>query len=481
MHQRQPIDLRPFLALLATLASCQQGAVTSIRDAGQGTLTTPSDDGGGGPITDPGLHPFPDASLSEAGGNPFDDTPKCAEDIHMAERLPLDLVLLVDRSMSMQGLKWQLTTKALTTFISDPRSAGLGVGLQFFPVSEVEKSCKANVDCGGIDSICADSMVCLGPNIDPNKPQLCSSSADAACPAGTTCVPLGECAQSSTFCTAIGKPCPGGPPTDLCTALGKTCRKADFSESCSADQYTQLNVRVGPLPLAQAALIRVITATLPDGGTPMAQAVQGTLAVLRAYQAANPTHRVVLILATDGVPSNCGVTPGGNTPQAAIVANLTAARMMTPPISTYAIGTFAPDEGTEGPMAVNSFAMAGGTGTAFVLNPTTTLADDLLGALNQIRGAALPCAFTIPMPKSGALDFDKVNVHFKGAANDENVPYVGSADKCDPVRGGWYYDVDPAKGDPKQVIVCGKTCDLFKTEATGKVEIGFGCKTVVIQ
>jgi hypothetical protein len=299
------------------------------------------------------------------------------------------------------------------------------------------------------------------------------------CAAGTTCVPLGQCALSSTYCTAFGKPCPDGPMTDLCTPIGKICEGADFSESCSADSYGKLNVRIGPLPLAQPALVAIISATRPDGGTPMAQAVEGTMGFLQAYARANPTHRVALILATDGVPSHCGTA--SNNPEAAITARLTAARMATPSISTYTIGVFAPNEGMDGPNTVNRFAAAGGTGMGFVLDPSGDLTEKLLGALNTIRGAALPCEFTIPPPKGGMLDFGKVNVHFKGRATDENIPYVGSAAKCDPMLGGWYYDVDPATAMPTKVVVCEKTCSRFKAEPTGVVQIRFGCKTIVIQ
>ena len=57
----------------------------------------------------------------------------------------------------------------------------------------------------------------------------------------------------------------------------------------------------------------------------------------------------------------------------------------------------------------------------------------------------------------------------KGAASEENVPYVGSAAKCDPMLGGWYYDVDPATAMPTKVVVCDKTCSRFKAEPTGEV------------
>jgi hypothetical protein len=475
------------LALALVLVGCQEGKIMKI-DPGEGGVSPGGgDDASGGDdrtgAPPMGLGPAPDGGYRDASSSPFDDTPKCAEDIRMAERLPLDVVLLVDRSSSMLGPKWMMATRALTGFIEDQRSAGLGVGLQFFPVSELNHACTRDTDCGFAfgDQFCQDSRVCLSASIATANPRWCGSPGDNACPAGDSCVPLGLCALSNTFCTNLGGTCPGGPATDLCKPLGKTCRTADFSESCSADQYARLQVNVGPLPLAAPALVRSIAATSPSGGTPMLQAVEGTLRAVRAYMTANPTRKVILVLATDGVPSVCG---GGGSMLGVvdtIAMQLQAARMMTPSLATYAIGVFSPDEGMEGPQAVNRLATAGGTGTAFVLNPTNDLTEKLLAALSTIRGAALPCEFTIPKPPSVMLDYGKVNVHFKGSTGEEDVPYVGSAAMCDPVRGGWYYDADPAQVDPTRVVTCPRTCDRFKADPTGKVSIGFGCKTIVIK
>ena len=49
------------------------------------------------------------------------------------------------------------------------------------------------------------------------------------------------------------------------------------------------------------------------------------------------------------------------------------------------------------------------------------------------------------------------------------------------MRGGWYYDVDPASGgNPTRVVVCDNTCKAFTADANTKVDLVFGCKTVVI-
>ena len=115
-------------------------------------------------------------------------------------------------------------------------------------------------------------------------------------------------------------------------------------------------------------------------------------------------------------------------------------------------------------MALGQFAAAGGTMAPFFVRPPEDVSARFLEALNQIRAATLPCEYVIPAAKADTLDFQKVNLHFKGPGREEDIPYVGRADRCDPMRGGWYYDVDPAMGRPARVIACPATCSQFKAE-----------------
>jgi hypothetical protein len=96
----------------------------------------------------------------------------------------------------------------------------------------------------------------------------------------------------------------------------------------------------------------------------------------------------------------------------------------------------------------------GGSGSALLINDSAAdLGDKFLAALNAIRGSALPCELNIPRPSSGTIDYAKVNVRYNGAAGPDDLRYVGSAAGCDPARGGWYYDTDPAAGTPTTIRV----------------------------
>jgi hypothetical protein len=55
--------------------------------------------------------------------------------------------------------------------------------------------------------------------------------------------------------------------------------------------------------------------------------------------------------------------------------------------------------------------------------------------------------------------------------------YVGSADRCDASKGGWYYDVDPKMGNPTPVQICASNCRSFKADPGGSIELRFGCLT----
>lgn len=77
---------------------------------------------GGGLIIDSGTG---DGALTDANA--------CATDSKKAEPVPLDLYIMLDQSGSMQGNKWTSTVSAITAFVNDPQSAGIGVGLDFFP------------------------------------------------------------------------------------------------------------------------------------------------------------------------------------------------------------------------------------------------------------------------------------------------------------------------------------------------------------
>jgi hypothetical protein len=369
--------------------------------------------------------------------------------------------------------------------VSDPKSAGLNVGLQFFPQ---QKACTTDKDCvptaTSTNRYCTGRQLCAGPNGPGPTPRTCGAAPviiigpiSNGCPAGTTCQNAGYCATSGEACTNVGQACPMGAGT--CEAAPKTCSNANLIggvlAECDEALYQAPAVAIDVLPMGQMALTRALDRKTPTGGTPMGPAVRGVLAHLRARLQADPGRKVALILASDGLPGGC---QRNDTPS--IAADLTAAFMGPPSIPTYVIGVFSQGELPQAEPQLTQLAMAGGTTRAFVLTATADLNTRLLDALNQIRGAALACEYRIPTMQMGGVDFAKVNVRYTGSAGPQDIPYVERMDRCDPTRGGWYYDVHPSMGRPSRVLVCPATCTRFKSDGSAQVELVFGCATRVV-
>lgn len=49
------------------------------------------------------------------------------------------------------------------------------------------------------------------------------------------------------------------------------------------------------------------------------------------------------------------------------------------------------------------------------------------------------------------------------------------------MRGGWYYDVNPATGTPTRVVMCPASCNRLKQGANQSVELLFGCRSSIIE
>ena len=98
--------------------------------------------------------------------------------------------------------------------------------------------------------------------------------------------------------------------------------------------------------------------------------------------------------------------------------------------------------------------------------------------LNEIRTKAIGCSYRIPAPQQGALDFQRVNVEQRaGNGTRTLIGNVTDARACHPVRGGWYYDVDPAAGTPRTITLCEASCAALRADAGARLDIVLGCKT----
>jgi len=416
-----------------------------------------------------------DTPMRVVGSTPLGDA-ACAAQTQKAQQIPLDIYVMLDTSASMSdpvGMtmtsKWTAIRNALTTFFRDPASSGIGVGLQYFPIEtpNVPDTCGANTDCGA-SGPCDFKKICEGGT------DVVFCTTDADCGVNAPCVRLGLCSQNQTLaCTAFGTPCTSR--RDVCTALDGYCHGRD---SCSPAAYAAPAVEVAALPGAATVLTTSLGAHMPDGLTPTAGALSGAISHAQALAKANAGHRVVVLLATDGLPSEC--TPTDDMGLASIAASGLAG---TPSISTFAIGVFGAPDQMIGQTTLNTIAAAGGTKQAFVVSSQQSNVEQVfLTALNSIRTAALSCEFKVPTAAAGqTLDYYAVNVQFtSGAGQTVTIGNVHDKTACDARQGGWYYDVDPAKGTPQNISICDTSCTQLRGDPAGRVDVLLGCKTEVI-
>jgi hypothetical protein len=237
-----------------------------------------------------------------------------------------------------------------------------------------------------------------------------------------------------------------------------------FGDECNADFYATPSVPIAPLPGNMTAM-QAAFPLLPIEGTATVPAMQGALQHARAWATQHPDSKTVILLVTDGLPADCNSTVEG------VVDVIADGLNSSPSIQTFVIGIGI------GLLALNDFAAAGGTGQALLVEPG--VAQALVTALNDIRGAALPCDYALPDGGGNEVDSTQVNLRYTapGATESTLLGWVPTSADCDPVKGGWYYD-DPAV--PSRLIACDLSCGTLK-DAGGEVSVVLGCPTVEIE
>ena len=319
------------------------------------------------------------------GGDPFGDggIMACATQSAKAELAPLDILLILDTSASMDyGGKWTSVKAAVRSFVKNPAANGLGLGVQYYPL---------RAQCNRVDY-------------------------------GMPAVPI--------------QVLPAG--------------QMDISDSLGLQQMS--------------------------GGTPMVPAMEGVSAYLKQWATDHPTHKIVIVLASDGAPDDSCIAPSADGRVNSLAnATLTAmeAFQSSAKISTFVIGV-----GSE-TAVLEQIATAGG-GKALFVDTTSDIQGAFLNALTQIRGNALSCEFAIPNAGDMVLDYERVNVLFTPSdmASPTTFVYVGSVDMCGSAPGnGWYYD-DPKM--PKKVVLCQDACSTATSASMGRVDVVFGCKTNIL-
>lgn len=223
------------------------------------------------------------------------------------------------------------------------------------------------------------------------------------------------------------------------------------------------------------------------------------LRVAQDVQSSNALERLVALypmyssfLRRSAVMHFVGVTDDESSLSAANFMSMTTGMLgknfrfhsiVSPPGSTHSplgIG-FAMDgcAGPHGEAADNGevyWELSGSTGGrqfSICAEDWSALFDDL--ATTVAIPMALPCVYDIPPAPDGmAFDPMRVNVvHTPTSGVPATIPFVESFGGC--TGQGWYYE-----GDAERILVCPNTCRLFEDDISGRVDIQFGCATILI-
>ncbi len=235
------------------------------------------------------------------------------------------------------------------------------------------------------------------------------------------------------------------------------------SDICAESNYTTPAVAMSMLPGNRAALISSIDGVGTGGNTPTRPALKGAIGVARTYANANPTHKTVVVLATDGEPTECS-----NNSTTYIGDNIAKGEGMdkSPKIPTYVIGV---GSGV-GESGMDYIASRGGTGSAYMVNDGSSAAFE--AAMNDIRKQTLGCEFTVPPTTLGIIDPTTMQLRYQdGDGNVSKVNRVAGASACGSSP-GWYPDSATA---PTKIFLCPNTCTNVKTLESADLYVFYDC------
>lgn len=117
--------------------------------------------------------PPPDLGATEAGLDPDAGPARCVSESKKAEAVPLAMLVLLDRSGSMSGDKWDSATKAIRAFADRAEVVGMKMGVQFFPPLGSGDQCNASLYANPAVPIAE-----LPGNVIPIQQKLANTAAD---------------------------------------------------------------------------------------------------------------------------------------------------------------------------------------------------------------------------------------------------------------------------------------------------------------
>lgn len=238
---------------------------------------------------------------------------------------------------------------------------------------------------------------------------------------------------------------------------------------------SRMLVGVAPLDTAQQAKLNTaLDQITPKQGTPTHDAMAAALTELRKL----PPGNKYIILATDGAAGFCIGCNAFCFDQKAdndLMIKSVGEVWQKENIGTFVIGV----PGSEAfRNELSRMAQAGGTAKPGCgandchFDMTTSpgnFGDAIADVLGEISEQLLGCSYSIPSQDEGSFDPGKVNVQFTDdGGTTTDLPR-------DPQKqDGWDYSADG-----KQIELHGQACEKAKASQKGRIDIVFGCPTIV--
>jgi len=252
--------------------------------------------------------------------------------------------------------------------------------------------------------------------------------------------------------------------------FGATGNPNDPTE-CDPVTYTKPKIEIEPIAISGPKILQAVIdeRAFLGGLTPWMPSLEGALVHAQDWQTANPTRKTVVVLVTDGYPTECDTDVSHIQEMVGEFyagVKSTYNGRGTPGIRTYIIG-IAVDK-----FNLDAVAQAGGTNTATIVDSTGAV-DQFVTAMINITNSNTSCDLALPSPPPGQiLDPNQVQVvyrPFQGATQE--LPKASSVAGCSSANGGWYFDdiVNPTK-----ILLCPCSC---ANVGSGVIELRFGCHT----
>jgi hypothetical protein len=252
---------------------------------------------------------------------------------------------------------------------------------------------------------------------------------------------------------------------------------SNAQDDCSVEKYRTPSVPMGPLEQVREPILAALARTQPGSLTPTQPALEGALAYARTVAALpeNAERATVVVLVSDGQPSECPFGPNGQPLVSIGDIEDVIESYASPPAGQVAVRTYV--VGTEELSAnVERFARAGDA-EAFLLGGS-----DVQGALLQsmLNIVTKPLTCEVPVPaestnRGETIDLERIRVRFTAAVGGavREFPRARGAGDCF-LGDGWYYD-DPSQ--PTKIVFCTETCGKL---GAGRLQVEFGCQPETI-